>query len=137
MANASHKGMGTKNGVEHVGDTSPDAFDQDDIANVIKGRNSLHGNDQELYPYSFDFHADRFAPGLARTTDLLPYLRGGDVWAYVDEQSLREVRALGRPVEVLRSLGKFPASQLRIEFLNPATRPQVLQPVYFVRVRGF
>ncbi len=96
----------------------------------------LHGNDQELYPYSFDFHADRFAPGLARTTDLLPYLRGGDVWAYVDAQSLAEVRALGRPVEVLRSLGKFPASQLRIEFLDPATRPQVLQPVYFVRIRG-
>ena len=46
MANASHKGMGTKNGVQHVGDTSPDAFDQDDIANVIKGRNSLQGNDQ-------------------------------------------------------------------------------------------
>ena len=46
MANASHKGMGTKTGVEHVGETSPDAFDQDDFANEIKGRNSLHGNDQ-------------------------------------------------------------------------------------------
>ena len=46
MANASHKGMGTKAGVQFVGETSPDAFDQDDIANVIKGRNSLHGNDQ-------------------------------------------------------------------------------------------
>ena len=46
MANASHKGMGSKTGVQFVGDTSPDAFDQDDIANVIKGRNSLQGNDQ-------------------------------------------------------------------------------------------
>ena len=46
MANASHKGMGTKTGVQFVGETSPDAFDQDDIASVIKGRNSLHGNDQ-------------------------------------------------------------------------------------------
>jgi hypothetical protein len=46
MANASHKGMGTKNGVEFVGETSPDAFDQDDIASEIKGRNSLQGNDQ-------------------------------------------------------------------------------------------
>jgi hypothetical protein len=46
LANASHKGMGTKGGVEHVGETSPDAFDQDDIANEIKGRNSLQGNDQ-------------------------------------------------------------------------------------------
>ncbi len=46
MANASHKGMGTKSGVEHVGETSPDAFDQDDFANEIKGRNKLQGNDQ-------------------------------------------------------------------------------------------
>lgn len=46
MANASHKGMGSKTGVQFVGDTSPDAFDQDDIASVIKGRNSLQGNDQ-------------------------------------------------------------------------------------------
>ena len=46
MARASHRGMGAKNGVEFVGDTSPDAFDQDDIANEIKGRNSLQGNDQ-------------------------------------------------------------------------------------------
>lgn len=46
MANASHKGMGVKQGVEHVGETSPDAFDQDDFANEIKGRNSLQGNDQ-------------------------------------------------------------------------------------------
>jgi hypothetical protein len=46
MARASHKGMGTKNGVEFVGDTSPEAFDQDDIASDIKGRNSLQGNDQ-------------------------------------------------------------------------------------------
>jgi hypothetical protein len=46
MANASHKGMGSKKGVEHVGETSPDAFDQDDIANEIKGRNSLQGTDQ-------------------------------------------------------------------------------------------
>ena len=46
MANASHKGMGSKNGHQHVGDTSPEAFDQDDIASDIKGRNSLQGNDQ-------------------------------------------------------------------------------------------
>jgi hypothetical protein len=46
MANASHKGMGTKTGVQYVGETSPDAFDQDDIASEIKGRNSLQGNDQ-------------------------------------------------------------------------------------------
>ena len=46
MANASHKGMGAKTGVEHVGDTSPDAFDADDMASEIKGRNSLQGNDQ-------------------------------------------------------------------------------------------
>ncbi len=38
--------MGRKDGVEHVGDTSPDAFDRDDIANEIQGRNSLKGNDQ-------------------------------------------------------------------------------------------
>ena len=47
MANASHKGMGTKAGVEHVGDTSPDAFDQDDIASEIKGKHKLHGNGQD------------------------------------------------------------------------------------------
>jgi len=46
MANASHKGMGTKTGVEHVGDTSPEAFDQDDFANEIKGKNKLQGTDQ-------------------------------------------------------------------------------------------
>jgi 4-amino-4-deoxy-L-arabinose transferase-like glycosyltransferase len=95
----------------------------------------LRGNDQELYPYSFDFHANRFSPGLAQTTDLLPHLKQGDVWAYVDAQSLREVQALGRPVEIVKALGKFPVSQLRIEFLNPATRAEVLQPVYLVRVR--
>ncbi len=47
MANASHKGMGTKKGVEFVGETSPDAFDQDDFANEIKGRRSLQGNSQD------------------------------------------------------------------------------------------
>ena len=46
MANASHKGMGAKTGHQHVGETSPEAFDQDDFANEIKGRNSLQGNDQ-------------------------------------------------------------------------------------------
>ena len=46
MANASHKGMGSKNGVQYVGETSPDALDQDDFANEIKGRNSLQGNNQ-------------------------------------------------------------------------------------------
>lgn len=46
MARASHKGMGPKGGVQHVGDTSPEAFDQDDIASEIKGKNKLHGSDQ-------------------------------------------------------------------------------------------
>lgn len=46
MANASHKGMGSKNGHQHVGETSPEAFDQDDMASEMKGRNSLQGNDQ-------------------------------------------------------------------------------------------
>ena len=46
MARASHKGMGEKRGTQFVGDTSPEAFDQDDIANEIKGKNSLQGNDQ-------------------------------------------------------------------------------------------
>ena len=46
MARASHKGMGRKLGVEHVGETPPDAFDRDDIANEIQGRNNLKGNDQ-------------------------------------------------------------------------------------------
>jgi hypothetical protein len=46
MARASHKGMGAKTGIEHVGDTSPDALDEDDFASEIKGRNSLQGEDQ-------------------------------------------------------------------------------------------
>ncbi|MYZ48803.1 hypothetical protein [Propylenella binzhouense] len=46
MANASHRGMGTKKGTEFVGDTSPEALDQDDLASDIHGRNSLQGNDQ-------------------------------------------------------------------------------------------
>ena len=47
MAKASHKGMGVKNGIEFVGETSPEAFDQDDIASDIKGKNSLQGNGQD------------------------------------------------------------------------------------------
>lgn len=47
MAKAGHKGMGVKTGVPYVGDTSPDAFDQDDIANELKGKNKLHGNGQD------------------------------------------------------------------------------------------
>jgi hypothetical protein len=39
--------MGRKSGVEHVGDTPPDAFDRDDMASEIHGRNSLQGNDQK------------------------------------------------------------------------------------------
>ena len=46
MARASHRGMGAKTGIEHVGDTSPDALDEDDFASEIKGRNSLQGEDQ-------------------------------------------------------------------------------------------
>jgi hypothetical protein len=46
MARASHKGMGRKLGVEHVGETPPDTFDRDDIASEIQGRNNLKGNDQ-------------------------------------------------------------------------------------------
>ncbi|MGQ7791262.1 hypothetical protein ACUN0C_02510 [Faunimonas sp. B44] len=46
MANASRKGMGEKTGSQFVGDTSPEAFDQDDMASEIQGRNSLQGNDQ-------------------------------------------------------------------------------------------
>jgi hypothetical protein len=46
MARASHKGMGEKRGSQFVGETSPEAFDQDDLASDIKGRNSLQGNDQ-------------------------------------------------------------------------------------------
>lgn len=47
MANASKTGMGVKGGVEHVGPTPADeAFDIDDIADEIHGRNSLQGNDQ-------------------------------------------------------------------------------------------
>jgi hypothetical protein len=38
--------MGNKTGVEHVGETSPDALDEDDFASEMKGRNKLHGNDQ-------------------------------------------------------------------------------------------
>jgi hypothetical protein len=38
--------MGSKTGVEHVGETSPEALDEDDFAGEMKGRNKLHGNDQ-------------------------------------------------------------------------------------------
>lgn len=48
MAKASRKGMGVKGGVEHVGPTPADeAFDIDDLADEIHGKNSLQGNDQE------------------------------------------------------------------------------------------
>lgn len=64
MANASHKGMGTKTGVEHVGDTPPDAFDQDDMASEMKGRNKLHGQDQS------QMHNQRLTvPGEKRQTE--------------------------------------------------------------------
>ncbi|ESR26759.1 hypothetical protein [Lutibaculum baratangense] len=51
MANASHKtmghGQGGPKGHQHVGSENPDeAFDQDDLQDEIKGRNSLQGNDQ-------------------------------------------------------------------------------------------
>lgn len=47
MANASKHGMGVKGGVEHVGPTPADeAFDIDDLADEIHGRNKLQGNDQ-------------------------------------------------------------------------------------------
>src|SRR5690349_11874892 len=52
MANASNKKMGGganpgPNGHQFVGQENPDeAFDEDDIASEIKGRNSLQGNDQ-------------------------------------------------------------------------------------------
>ncbi len=46
MARASHRGMGEKTGIEHVGETSPEALDEGDFANEIKGRNSLQGEDQ-------------------------------------------------------------------------------------------
>ncbi len=64
MAKASHKGMGRKGGVEHVGDTPPDAFDRDDFAADIQGRNSLQGNDQKRV------HNERRAvPDAKRETD--------------------------------------------------------------------
>jgi len=48
MAQASHKGMGVKGGTEHVGASDPDtAFDVDNMASEMQGRNSLHGMDQE------------------------------------------------------------------------------------------
>jgi hypothetical protein len=47
MARAGHKGMQPKRGVEHVGDTPPEAIDQDDFAEEMKGRNSLQGSDQQ------------------------------------------------------------------------------------------
>ena len=55
MARASHKGMGEKRGTQFVGETSPEAFDQDDMASDIKGRNSLQGNDQSRV------HSERIA----------------------------------------------------------------------------
>jgi hypothetical protein len=42
--------MGAKIGVEHVGDTDPEAFDQDDMASEMKGKNSLKGEDQGRAP---------------------------------------------------------------------------------------
>jgi hypothetical protein len=50
MARASHRGIGAKIGVEHVGDTSPGAFDQDDMADAMKGKNRLKGEDQGRAP---------------------------------------------------------------------------------------
>jgi hypothetical protein len=38
--------MGQKTGVEFVGETSPESFDQDDMASEMKGKNRLQGNDQ-------------------------------------------------------------------------------------------
>jgi hypothetical protein len=48
MARASHKGMGPKGGVQHVGDTSPEAFDQDDLASEINQARSR--NERQSMP---------------------------------------------------------------------------------------
>lgn len=51
MANASRKmghGVAGPKGFQHVGPQNPDeAFDEDDLASDIKGKNKLQGLDQE------------------------------------------------------------------------------------------
>ncbi len=50
MARASKKGKGMGDGQvvghPHTGPVGPEVLDEDDLANEIKGRNALHGQDQ-------------------------------------------------------------------------------------------
>ncbi|NJO02491.1 MAG: hypothetical protein HC880_13090 [Bacteroidia bacterium] len=89
--------------------------------------------DYFIYQHSLDFYSARPIGGYIRKKeDVLKLSQNGKLWLYTDAKGFRQIRSWGHQEKVLRPFDRFHISKLTPRFLDPATRPELVQKVYLV-----
>ncbi len=85
--------------------------------------------------HALDFYSGQILPFLDTPEEVEQRVStSGPLWVYTDQYGYEELQCAGFHDELTASFAHFQVALLRVEFLNPATRPQALEPVYLVKI---
>ncbi len=87
-----------------------------------------------IFPNSTDFYSHRVVPEIKSPSEI-NYFKRATVWVYTDVGGYADLQRAGLKCRVILSLDKYPATLLRLDFLNPQTRPQAVFRVYLLEVQ--
>ena len=90
--------------------------------------------DAGVFPNSTDFYSHSVVPEIRSPSELSRFKRVNP-WVYTDEKGYAELQKAGLKCKVILALDKYPATLLRLSFLNPATRSQAVFRVYLLEVK--
>ena len=84
--------------------------------------------------HALDFYAGRILPRLEDPEAVRRHAASGDFWLYTDSLGLARLDSAGVPSTTTARFGHFQVALLKPAFLNPATRPEALDPVYLLKI---
>jgi hypothetical protein len=86
--------------------------------------------------HSLDFYSRRILKKMEDPADIKKTAAEARMlWVYTDDHGKTELDSAGVSYSVAFQMGHFQAALLKPKFLDPASRPETLEPVYLLKIR--
>ena len=85
--------------------------------------------------HALDFYSGQILPFLDTPEEVRKWTAAsGPIWLYTDKYGYKQLRRAGVRYNRLAVFFHFQVALLRVDFLDPVTRPQTLEPVFLLKI---
>ncbi len=85
--------------------------------------------------HALDFYSGQILPFLDTPEEVKKWTAAsGPLWVYTDKYGYKQLRRAGLPCSPVASFFHFQVTLLRVAFLDPATRPLALEPIFLLKI---